>query len=101
MAALEVASHMLWPKPKRVSNRQCIRSKLRLVVAVPLHVPLDAKSPPATQLEQSIVTFRLEAPLLEQYADEGDLIGGWPEPRCDFVIGQPRCRALALDFRVV
>jgi hypothetical protein len=69
---------MLGTKAQGIADRQRIRSKLRLVIGVTLHPSVRAESPSAAQLEQTIIALRLEAALLKQDPDEGNLIGGEP-----------------------
>ena len=66
VAAPLLASHMLRPKRSAFRIASASDPNCGFVVGVPLHAPLGAKSPSAAQLEQAIITLRLEAPLLKQ-----------------------------------
>ena len=59
---------------------------------------LGTKTPAAAQLEQAIIAFGLEPPLLQQHPDEGHLLRGKPQPGSNLGVGQTGARALPLDL---
>ena len=97
-AGLHFAPHVVRSKAHGVANGHRVRAELGLVEGVVLHPSLGTKTPAAAQLEQAIIAFGLESPLLQQHPDEGHLLCGKPQPGGNLSVRQTGARALPLDL---